>query len=85
MGEGERAYTLFDQLSSFSDLQTVAEDIKSTLSAAISELRTNIQVPARLGEVEKVSSLHTEAIKKVQRTFDMHLSHLMEMHGHLED
>lgn len=71
-----------------SDLQAVAMamDIKATLSAAITDLKADIQgVAARMGLVEQATARHADAIKQVQKTSDMHLSHIIEIHRHLED
>lgn len=50
------------------DLQAVAADIKNTLSAAISDLRLDIQATAtRLEEVEEMTARHDTAIQEVQQ------------------
>lgn len=38
-----------------------------------------------MGSVEQATAHHAEAIKQVQKTTDMHLSHLNDINRHLED
>lgn len=68
------------------DLQNIASDIKSTLSAAIGELRLDIQaVAVRLERVEATTSRQENAIAQVQQVSDHHSFQLREMNRHLED
>lgn len=70
---------------SLSDLQVVIMDITSTLSAAISDLKVEVQsIAVRMGSVEQASARQAETIKQVQRTSDMHLSHIIELHRHMD-
>lgn len=71
---------------SITDLQAVAMDIKSTLTAAISDLKADLRaVVSRLETVESVAMTHRAAIQQVQQVFDTHAQHLIEMHRHIED
>lgn len=68
------------------DLQQVALDIKSTLFAAIADLKTDIRaVAARLEHVETAAMTHGMAIQQVQKVVSVHSQHLIEMHRHMED
>ena len=68
------------------DLQSVALDIKHTLTAAISDLKTDLQAMGnRLKDVEEDTHLQAAAIRQVQKTYDMHLPHMFELHRHVED
>lgn len=68
------------------DLQRVASDITSTLSAAISDLKTDIQaVATHLSNVEQTAQLHSAAIRQVQRTYDTQLSYIFYLHHQVED
>lgn len=67
------------------DLQEIAADIKNTLSAAISDLRTNIHsIAARVGEVERTAR-HDASLCHVQQVTESHAIHLRELQCHLED
>lgn len=69
-----------------SDLQAVALDIKATLSAAITDLKADIQgIAASMGSVQQATARHADAIKQLQKSSDMHLSHIIELQRHLED
>lgn len=68
------------------DLQKVASDIKNTLMAAITDLRADIQaISTQLSYVEQTSHAHSKAIHQVQWAYISQLTHLLEMHRHLED
>lgn len=68
------------------DLQQVVMDIKSTLSAAISDVKTDIRaVASRLEHVEAAAMTHGADIQQVQRVTSIHAKHLMDMHRHMED
>lgn len=55
------------------DLQLVAMDIKNTLTAAISDLKTDIKaVASHLEMVESASMTHGNAIRQVQQANDTH-------------
>lgn len=67
-------------------LQNIASDIKNTLSAAIGDLRLDIQaVAVRLQRVEDTTSRQENAIAQVQQVSDHHSFQLREMNRHLED
>lgn len=71
---------------SLTDLQSVAADIKSTLSAAITDLRADIQtIAVWIGAVEQASTYHVDAIRQMEKASDINLSHILEIHRHLED
>lgn len=71
---------------SLSDLQMVTMDIKSTLAAVIRDLKADIQsIATRMLSVEQASACHADAIRQVQKNSDMHLSHIIELHRHIED
>lgn len=68
------------------DLQAVASDIKATLSAAIMDLKMDLHsIAARMGTMEQSVTRHADAIRQVQRSSDTNLSHILEIHRHLED
>lgn len=74
------------QFRSLADLQLVAKDIKNTLSAAISDHKTDLRaVASRLEHVETEAQTHAEAIQHVQRATGVHAQHLIYMNCHLED
>lgn len=69
-----------------SDLHEIAADIKSTLLAAISDLRGDIQdISARVGVVEITAAHHDTSLCQVQQVTESHAIHLRELHRHLED
>lgn len=68
------------------DLQLVALDIKNTLTAAISDLKTDLKAFAsHLETVESAAMTHDTAKRQVQQVTDTHAQHLIEMHSHIED
>lgn len=71
---------------SMADLQLVALDIKTTLSAAISDLKADLRAAAaRVEIVESVAMTHGAAIQQVQKVNDTQARHLIEIHRHMED
>lgn len=67
------------------DLEKVALDIKNTFTAAIAELRSDIQAAVhRIGDVEQTTQIHAEAIHQVQHSHDFQLPHLLDLHRHIE-
>lgn len=71
---------------SIQDLQTIAADIKDTLSSAISELRIDIHALAdRVHEVEKVMERQDTVIRHATREIDAHTLQLRDMQHHMED
>lgn len=76
----------WEQLPSLFDLERFAMDIKSTVTAAITDIKTDIQAVAhRIDNVEQTTQTHAAAIRQVQRTYDTQLSQLFELHRHVED
>lgn len=81
MPSADRAHLL-----SLFDLEKVASDIKNTVTAAIADLRSDIQEAVhRIGDVEKTTQTHAAAIRQVQTTYDSQLPHLLDLHRHIED
>lgn len=79
LGQGNPAYVLpppLIQPPSLLDLQKVASDIKSTLTAEITDLKVDIQaVTTRIDNVEHMAQLHSDA----------QLSHFLDIQRHIED
>lgn len=72
------------QQPSLNHLRSVAADIKDSLTAAITELRIDIQaITGRVQAVEKTTALHSSAISKTHLTVDTR--QLRDMNRHLED
>lgn len=68
------------------DLETVAADIKNTVTTAIADLKAEIHAVAhRIDEVEQTSQTHAAAIRQVHTAFDSQLSQLLDLHRHVED
>lgn len=68
------------------DIRTVAADIKNTLFAAISDLRSDIQaIVLRVEEVEETQARHDDALCQVQQVTESHAVHLREINHHMED
>lgn len=68
------------------DLQLVALDIKNTLAAAMSDLKTEFRaVATRMEHMENVAMTHGAAIEQIQQTSTVHTQHLMDMHRHMKD
>lgn len=68
------------------DLQNIALYIKHTLMAAISDLKTDIQNTNHpLTEMEETSQLQAVAIRQVQKTHDLQLPHMFNLHSQVED
>lgn len=71
---------------SLDDLNKIAADIKNTLLAEISDLRTDINaIASRVREVERTTGRHDSALCHVQLVTESHVIHLRELHSHLED
>lgn len=61
-------------------------DNKSTLTAAISDLKTELRdVASRLDHVEAAAMTHVATIEQVQQVTSVHAQHLIDMHHHIED
>lgn len=74
------------QQPSLNDLRSVAADIKDTLTAAITDLRIDIQaITGRVQAVEKTAALHSTAIRRNHQILDTHTRQLRDMNHHLED
>lgn len=59
---------------------------KNTLSAAISDLKTDLrEVVSRLDHMESAVMTHGVAIQQVQTATSVHSQHLIDMHRHMED
>lgn len=68
------------------DLEKVASDIKSTVTAAIADLKSDMQAIAhRIDTVEQTTVTHAAAIRQVQSAYDSQLSQMFELHRHVED
>lgn len=68
------------------DLEKVASNIKHTFTAAIADLRSDIQgAIQRIGDVERTTQTHAAAIPQVQTTYDSQLPHMLDLHRHIED
>lgn len=77
--------SLVSQMPFMTDLHTIAADIKTTLSAAITDLKTSLeQVADRLHAVEETSARHDSVIKRLRRSMVLHHSHLLDLR-HVED
>lgn len=80
------SHTQPSPLLSLADLQLVALDIKSTLSAAITDLKSDMRAMAsHLEHIESAALTHSAAIQQVQRVISVHAQHLIDMNRHLED
>lgn len=74
------------QHPSLSDLRSVAEDIKDTLTAAISDLKIEIQaITGRIQAVEQTTALHSSKIRHQNLAIDTHTRQLRDVNRHLED
>lgn len=74
------------QPPSLLDLEKFAADIKSTVMGAIADLRSDFQtVTRRISDVEETTQHHAAAIRQVQGTYDAQLTHLLDLHRHIED
>lgn len=64
----------------------MAVDIKHTLTAAITELRIDIQaITGRVSAVEKTTAIHSTALHRNHLIIDTHTWQLRAMNHHLED
>ncbi|XP_073482505.1 vomeronasal type-2 receptor 26-like [Aquarana catesbeiana] len=71
---------------SLADLCLVATDIKNTLSAAISDLHSDIQdIVLRVEEVEETQARHDTSLCHVQQVTESHAIHLRNINRHMED
>lgn len=74
------------QTPSLFDLEKVASDIKNTVTAAIADLKSDLQAMThRIDDVEQTTVTHAAAIRQVQHTYDAQLSHMYDLHRHIED
>lgn len=74
------------QQPSLNDLRSVAADIKNTLTAAITDLRIDIQaITGRVMAVEKITASHSTELRKNHLLIDTHTRQLRDMNRHLED
>lgn len=68
------------------DLRSIADDIKDTLSAAISELRLDLRaLNDRVQVVERVTDHHETALHSVNESIDSYTLQMQDMQYHLED
>lgn len=64
----------------------MAADIKSTLLAAISDLRSDIQaMNMRVEDIEDTQAHHDVSLCRVQQVTESHAIHLRENNRHMED
>lgn len=75
---------------SLQDLHSVAQDIKNTLTAAltaaITDLKIDIQaIAGRVQEVEKTTTTHSTVLRRTCQALDTHTLQLRDMNRHLED
>lgn len=78
--------SLPQQHLSIQDLKTIAADIKDTLSAAISELRLDInELADRVHEVERVTAQQVIILRRTTRKVDTHTLQLRDLQRHMED
>lgn len=71
---------------SLADLRNVAADIKNTLMAAITDMRSDIQaMTMRVEEVEITQAHHETSLCQVQQLTESHAFHLREINRHMED
>lgn len=75
-----------DLLPSILDLEKFALDIKSSVTAAIADLKNDFQAVAhRIEAVEQTSKTQAAAIRQVQSVYDSQLSQMFDLHRHVED
>lgn len=68
------------------DLRSIADEIKESLAAAISELRLDMRdLTDRVNVVERVTERHDIAIRSTASSVDSHTLHLRDMQRHIED
>lgn len=71
---------------SLADLHSVAMDIKNTLSAAISDICSDIQaIVLRVEKVKETQARHDASLCHVQQVTESHAIHLREINRHMED
>lgn len=71
---------------SLADLRSVATDNKNSPSAAISDLRSDIQtIVLRVDEVEETQARHDTSLCHAQQVTESHAIHLREINHHMED
>lgn len=69
-----------------SDIIRLATDIKSTLAAAIAEVRFDLQgLTARMDAAAKESKKRDVAIADLQQTRDQHTAQIEAIQRHVED
>lgn len=68
------------------DLRSIATDIRNTLMAAISDMRSDIQAMShRVEEVGITQVCHDSALCQVQQLTESHAVYLREINSHRED
>lgn len=68
------------------DRRSVAEDIKATLSSAITDLKRDIQAMAvRIDDLEETTTLHDTAIQQLQASSHSKTTQLRDIHRHMKD
>lgn len=71
---------------SMQDLRSVAEDIKATFFAAITDLRRDVQVmTVRLDDLEETTTRHDTSIQHLQTSSQAQSSQLRDIQRHMED
>lgn len=86
MSGAETPTLMQTQTPSLLDLEKFATNIKSTETAAIADLRSDFQaVTRRISDVEETTQTHAAANCQVQGTYDAQLTHLLDLHRHIED
>lgn len=68
------------------DLRAVANDIKDTFTAAMTDLRQELQAMAgRMQDVEQKTNVHNSVLRKVTATVSTHTMQLRDIQRHVED
>ena len=71
---------------SLMDLQSVATDIKESLSAAIAELRIDIRdIANRVQDVEVSTAQHDTVLRRMAIKLDAHTLQMRDLQRHAED
>lgn len=75
-----------DNLPRMADLRSIAEDIKATLSSAISNLQSEVRaMNSRVDEAEKTAQKHSRDLRRLHATTSSHTSTLLNMTRKMED
>lgn len=70
----------------YADMSGFAADIKSTFSAAITDLKSNLLVlTEKMATIEATGKLRDRALHRLESVADSHATHFIEMNRHLED